>query len=310
MTMGGRLAMAFGIIAAMSVAAGAAKAQQSNFGTIDLTPGFVPDPHVARGTSGGAQNASTMSNRCRGWISRTPDHILVTRRDFDFLRIFAEAAGDTTLVIQNARGHVLCDDDTYGRNPSIEGDFPAGAYRVWIGSYSQGENVRYELKLTELQSVTPGSNSGASGNTNASPGGADRGLQIDATRGNFDPVTLRSGFTPDPVRKSGVSGGELNSERLGNGCRGWIAGRPDHVLRLQGNFNFFRIFVNSDSDTTLVVRMPNGRFVCNDDTNGLNPAISRNRWRRGLYRVWVGSYQEGDNSRYNIGFTELQSVTE
>ncbi len=254
--------------------------------------------------------ASRMDSSCRGWISRTPDHILVTRRAFSFLRIFAEASGDTTLVVQNARGRVLCNDDTYGRNPSLEGDFPAGAYRVWVGSYSQGENIAYQLKLTELQNVTPGSggNDGA-GNANR-PGDADRGLQIDATQGNFDAVTLRSGFTPDPVRKSGVSGGQLNSERLGGDCRGWIAGRPDHILRLRGNFNFFRIFVNSDSDTTLVVRQPNGRFICNDDSNGLNPAISRGRWRRGLYRVWVGSYQEGDNSRYSIGFTELQSVTE
>jgi hypothetical protein len=306
--------MAMGVVATLGLAAvSVASAQRSNFGTITLTPGFTPDPHVAAGTSGGEANASTVNSQCRGWISSTPDHILVLRSDFNFLRIFAEAEGDTTLVIQTPNGQVRCNDDTYGRNPSVEGTFTAGTYRVWLGSYAEGENLRYQLKLTELRGVVPGA-AGATGATATPPpqggGDANRGLQIDSTQGNFDPVALRAGFTPDPARKAGVSGGELNATRLGGDCRGWIAGRPDHIVTLQSNFNFFRVFVNSDSDTTLVIRLPNGRFVCNDDANGLNPAVTRNRWRRGTYRVWVGSYAEGDNSRYTVGFTELANVTE
>jgi len=304
--------MALGaVIISGLVAVSGAEAQRSNFGTITLLPGFTPDPHNAAGTSGGAANASNTNSSCRGWISSTPDHIFRAGRDFNFLRIFAESSGDTTLVIQTPNGQMRCNDDTYGRNPMVEGRFPAGTYRIWIGSYSEGENLRYQLKLTELQSVTGSSGSGNANqnqNQNSGTGDANRGLQIESTNGNFDAVNLRSGFTPDPHRTNGVSGGELNSTRLGNDCRGWIAGRPDHIVRLRGNFNFFRIFVNSDSDTTLVVRTPNGRFLCNDDARGLNPAITRDRWRRGMYRVWVGSYSEGDNSNYNIGFTELRNV--
>jgi hypothetical protein len=303
-------ALVVGVVVVVGIAGvSVASAQRSNFGTITLTSGFTPDPHVAAGTSGGQANASNVNSQCRGWISSTPDHILVLRGNFAFLRIFAESEGDTTLVIQTPNGQVRCNDDTYGRNPAVEGEFPAGTYRVWLGSYAQGENLRYQLKLTELQSVRPGSGGGAA---TPSPGGndANRGLQIDSNQGNFDPVALRAGFTPDPARKTGVSGGQLNATRLGGDCRGWIAGRPDHIVTLQSNFNFFRVFVNSESDTTLVIRLPNGRFVCNDDANGLNPAITQNRWRRGTYRVWVGSYAEGDNSRYSIGFTELQSVTQ
>ncbi len=310
MKMGGKIALALGAVALVTFGAARAEAQRSNFGTIDLTPGFVPDPHVVEGRSGGETNANTLSENCRGWISSTPDHILQVHGRFNWLRIFAQSTGDTTLVIQNARGRVLCDDDTFDRNPAIEGDLPEGTYRIWIGSYSHGETLPYQLKFTELRSVTPSSRAETPVPPQTGPSDANRGLQIDATQGNFEAVNLRSGFTPDPARKTGVSGGQLDASHLGNGCRGWIAGRPDHILRLTSNFNFFRIFVTSDSDTTLVVRLPNGRFVCNDDANNLNPAISRNRWRRGLYRVWVGSYSEGDNSQYNIGFTELQSVTE
>ena len=302
------LVSATALVAVSLMTASGVSAQNSNFGTITLRPGFTPDPHVANGTSGGASNANSINSSCTGWISGTPDHILRTRGNFNFLRIFAESSDDTTIVVQTPQGRVLCDDDTYGLNPSVEGNFPAGTYRIWIGSYTQGENSAYRLKLTELRSVQPGSGGGASGNSGG--GDADRGLQLEANRGNFDAVRLRTGFTPDPHRTTGTSGGQLHANRLGGDCRGWIAGQPDHIMTLQNNFSFFRVFVRSQEDTTLVIRAPNGQFYCDDDTNGLNPAIERNRWRRGTYRVWVGSYSEGENARYNIGFTELSSVSE
>jgi len=289
-----------------------AAAQSGNYDAVALRTGFTPDPHVVSGVSGGSANASNTNASCRGWIASNPDHVFTANSDFSFLRIFAQSSGDTTLVIQTPNGQMRCNDDTYGHNPMVEGRFPRGTYRIWIGSYSQGENLRYRLSFTELQSETGAGAGGANNNNqnqnqNSGGGDADRGLQIDSTQGNFTAVNLRTGFTPDPHRTNGVSGGQLNATRLGNECRGWIAGRPDHIVRLRSNFNFFRIFVNSDSDTTLVVRLPNGRFVCNDDARGLNPAVDRDRWRRGLYRVWVGSYSEGDNSRYEIGFTELRN---
>ena len=107
--------------------------------------------------------ASTVSSSCTGWIASNPDHILILDSPFQFLRIFAESEADTTLLIQTPQGQVLCNDDTYGLNPSIQGPFSAGTYRFWVGSYRQGEMSAYQLKLTELQSVTPGGSGGAGG---------------------------------------------------------------------------------------------------------------------------------------------------
>ncbi len=206
-----------------------------------------------------------------------------------------------------------CDDDTYGTNPAVEGSFPAGTYRIWVGSYRQGENSNYQLYFTELRSVTP-SSLGGTGGTGSSGGGAGGGaalqqLDMSGTQANFQSVRVRPGFTPDPARSRGRSGGEVNANQLGGACRGWVARRPDHFVQLQRNFAFLRIFVDSSADTTLVVRTPGGQILCNDDTYGLNPSVEQQSWPQGQYQVWVGSYSEGDHDRYQLNVTELRSVT-
>lgn len=126
----------------------------SNFGTVTLAPGFVPDPHVVEGTSGGAVQASTWSSGCAGWVSQTPDHILNAQGSFNTMRVLARSSEDTTLVIQKPDGNYLCNDDTEGRNPIIAGSFPPGNYKVWVGSYRQGQNASYKLGFSELGSTS------------------------------------------------------------------------------------------------------------------------------------------------------------
>lgn len=299
-------------LVALGVFAGSSSAlAQSNFGTMQLSRGFTPDPMVASGTSGGAMAASNMNSSCTGWISSTPDHILAMNTAFPFLRVFAQSDSDTTLVIQGPNGSVWCNDDTYDRNPAIENAFPAGMYKVWIGSYQQGQNASYQLKVTELRTVTPSGSSGSSNNGTVNSGTQTQSaglaaLEIRARRGNFRPVKLRSGFPNDPRLLSGSSGGSVDAQALGGACRGWVARRPDHLLTLQSAFDFFRIFVNSSSDTTLVVLTPTGQWLCNDDTYERNPAVEQNSWAPGKYLVWVGSYQSGEVAPYTIGFTELR----
>ena len=65
------------------------------------------------------------------------------------------------------------------------------------------------------------------------------------------------------------------------------------------------MYVSSDADTTLVIRTPDGRFLCNDDTYGLNPSVEQPSWPLGRYMVWVGSYREGDHASYQLHVSEL-----
>lgn len=132
-------------------------AQQSNFGSISLVTGFTPDPYMANGTSGGGMSASSMGPGCSGWITPQPDHIFYANSAFNWLRIFVRASGDTTLIVRGPgpMGMVRCNDDTFGTNPAIDGPVVQGMYSIWVGSYAQGQNIAYQLGITELSSVTP-----------------------------------------------------------------------------------------------------------------------------------------------------------
>ena len=285
----------------------AAGAGQSNFGTVALRPGFTPDPHVVRGTSGGAIQASNLNAQCRGWISQTPDHLFNAQGPFNNLRFVVNAGSeDTTLVVQKPDGTYLCNDDTDGFHPVVAGAFPPGMYKVWVGSYQRGTQAAYQLGISELGSVPPSSLGGGSAGGAAGAGAAQ--LDLTGSNANFQPVSLRPGFTPDPHVVTGTSGGSVNATSVNPSCRGWIARVPDHLFTASGAFNNLRVMVNSAQDTTLVVRKPDGTFVCDDDSEGMNPMVTGS-FPPGQYRVWVGSYQQGQNAAYRLGFSELSSVT-
>jgi len=44
-----------------------------------------------------------------------------------------------------------------------------------------------------------------------------------------------------------------------------------------------------DEDISLAVNAPDGRWYCNDDTNGLNPRVNWNSAQNGIYNVYVGA---------------------
>lgn len=142
---------------AAAVQAGGAAAGGSNFGTVQLNAGFVPDPHTASGTSGGNIDATTWQAGCNGFVTQQPDHLFVAATAFANLRVMAHSQGDVTLIVQKPDGTYLCNDDAENTDPIVEGAFPAGTYKVWIGSYQAGTNSPYTLGFSELSSVMPSS---------------------------------------------------------------------------------------------------------------------------------------------------------
>lgn len=86
---------------------------------------------------------------CRGYFSGSPEHVLTVPRGLDFLRLETDGQGDPTLVVVASDGSVYCDDDGgEGLNSRIEGSFPAGTYRIYVGSYRANEAVPYRLLVT------------------------------------------------------------------------------------------------------------------------------------------------------------------
>jgi hypothetical protein len=126
------------------------------YGTIDLVSGFTPDPHTVPIAAGGSIDAAVLGQPgCVGWIARAPDYrVNWTAGSGSLPLIFSVAAeADTTLVINDAQGNWLCDDDggNGGLNPAITIVAPvSGQYDIWVGTYAQGDLQQSTLHVSEL----------------------------------------------------------------------------------------------------------------------------------------------------------------
>lgn len=99
-----------------------------------------------------------------------------------------------------------------------------------------------------------------------------------------------------------TTGGNLNAAtlNLGSGCMGWVTATPDVIIQWRERSDadlHFAMEAQGDGDTTLVIRSPDGRWHCNDDTSGLNPEVWINGPSRGQYDVWIGSYARQEQLR-------------
>ncbi len=121
----------------------------------------------------------------------------------------------------------------------------------------------------------------------------------------FGTVNLQAGFMPDPHRTALQAGGPIRAtSALGRDCTGNIAEAPDVRLNYSaGGFPLY-IFARSSADTTLVVNLPDGSWICNDDFDGLNPGIVLNRPPSGQYDIWVGTWG-GGIAPAELGISEI-----
>jgi len=130
---------------------------QAIFENVTIRPRFSPDPMTIRGISGGEVPAGSVAGRkqtptgpCVGFTDEQPDHTLVLTSFFSYLRLQVESPQDTTLVISGPGG-TWCNDDFQGKNPGIAGQWQAGTYRVWVGSYKTNNYLPYLIRLSKVR---------------------------------------------------------------------------------------------------------------------------------------------------------------
>jgi hypothetical protein len=118
-----------------------------------LSQEFVPNPLELTGNSGGRFPANrviarerTPTGLCLGYINALPNHIMTLEVFFDDLSVRVESEQDTTLIVQGPGG-IWCSDDAEGHNPAIEGQWLAGTYQIWVGSYVQTQSADYNLLI-------------------------------------------------------------------------------------------------------------------------------------------------------------------
>ncbi|MFN6518338.1 MAG: hypothetical protein RMY29_028165 [Nostoc sp. CreGUA01] len=127
------------------------------FGDLTISPQFSPDPLTVRGMSGGSVSGNQVAGRtetvtgpCTGYVDETPDHTLLLTSKFDYLKLQIQSPEDTTIIVRGPGGS-WCNDDFDGKNAGIVGEWLAGSYQIWVGSYDKGKYLPYTLQITEVK---------------------------------------------------------------------------------------------------------------------------------------------------------------
>ncbi len=107
----------------------------------------------------------------------------------------------------------------------------------------------------------------------------------------FGDVSLEEGFLPDPYSTDLTAGGAIQPGV--QGCDyGSVTDAPDVDLyyATSGESPLY-IYAVSGEDTTILVNLPDGSWVCDDDSYGDgDPLVQIPAAADGLYDIWVGTY--------------------
>ncbi len=123
-------------------------------GALTLGPGFMPDPQMRAGNVTGTVSVAgygdNKGNPCVGYVPSQPSHVFNAASEFPYLRVTVQSGSDTVMVVRSPAGDFVCVDDTYGFDPSVEGSFAAGSWRIWVGTYNPGETASYAIQFSEI----------------------------------------------------------------------------------------------------------------------------------------------------------------
>lgn len=87
------------------------------------------------------------------------------------------------------------------------------------------------------------------------------------------------------------AGGQDQASMLSAECFGQInAAAPDLIMRLTEPVTRLSIFATAQTDLMMMVRRPTGTYICNDDADGLNPAVTLLKPAAGDYAIWLGTF--------------------
>lgn len=123
---------------------------------------------------------------------------------------------------------------------------------------------------------------------------------------NYGQKDLKAGFEPDPFMVNVDAGGPIETN-LG-GVRAWVDKKPDFRLNYTaGNFPL-TFYAQSGEDTTLLINLPDGTWVANDDGpgTGLDPLIKIAQPKSGRYEIWVGTLAKGKTPPAKLFITEVK----
>jgi hypothetical protein len=265
------------------------------YGSVNLKAGFEPDPYVKKLDAGGP--IQTKLGGVTAWVAKEPDFRLnYTAGNFPLI-IRAECKEDTTLLINLPNGQWVANDDgPNGLNPLLRFAKPmSGQYDIWVGTFKKGGTPPATLIISEIDG--PGG---------VKPKPKPKGNAPDPSLNpTYGAVNLKAGFEPDPFKKKLDAGGPIRTN-LGN-VNAFVARAPDFRLNYTAGKFALTFQAESKADTTLLINLPNGQWIANDDgeNTGLNPMIRLAKPMSGQYDVWVGTFGQ-ETAPATLIITELK----
>lgn len=135
---------------------------------------------------------------------------------------------------------------------------------------------------------------------------AAQGTPNPSLKPTYGTVNLNAGFTPDPLTRDLQAGGELRT-KLG-GVPANVATAPDFRVNYTAGKYPLIFRVRSVADTTLLINLPDGTWIADDDGGGgLDPMIRLAKPPSGQYDIWVGTYQK-DIADATLSISEIDAV--
>lgn len=224
-------------------------------------------------------------------------------------------------MVQTPDGSYLCNDDTSRLvlDPTVEITKPIqGRYNVWIGSAVPTDLVpgfevftaRADMDAAKLALGSLVKRPPAPAFLPTNPRLANAAKRIEEAKAAVKSVeTLKAGGKA--VTKDFTATGELPAVELQTGdtlCGGLVNVMPDYVFDWSGDAKSLNLLVEAKVDTTLLVRAPDGSFLCADDadsSNNLNPVLAiAAKPAAGRDLVWVGRVDPSKPATGKLMLTE------
>lgn len=245
--------------------------------TLDASGGSVAVPIVAGGPVDAAGQGG-LPDGCAGFMNLAPDFRFEFPGGTDALVVTATAAVGTTIVVDapGEAGGWRC--SAAGEEPSVTIPLPTeGVYNVWVGTVADAGR---HSALLEVRVGAPAAAValGAALTPDAAPLFGTAAVAFPLTR--IDAV-IAAGGTIDAARS------------VGAGCAGFITAAPTYRLTVAPT-ETARLVIRvrqTRVDTTLVIRQPDGTWLCaDDDADTLDATVTYRTPVPGTYDVWVGTY--------------------
>lgn len=263
-----------------------------------------------RGVARVLHESNTFGPGCNGFIALEPTLRFELEEALIF-RLALRSPIDTTLVIVGPGGP-HCDDDTDGLDPVIESRWEPGLYRVFVGSYQpRSEPFEYEFLIgPRTTGLEDAERDGGASLTEVGPQPSMDPARLSAARirSRAPRVLLPeeraaaedAGAVSElpPARSFAVRGGGERAALdfgLHPECVGYFNESEATLTLERDSAEALRLSVDSQADSALVVRLPDGSVRCADDSEGFNPRVEIAAGEAlGSYQIWVGGYHRGN----------------